>query len=154
MDDTGSNASSTTPCHQQQRERVEPVVYEMADNIASGKPTKIEISMYDTADNVCGKPAKAGDGDGDGMYDTADNVCGKPVDAEDNKKETAGVVPQGEVYYDDIKMGTGGATAATYDDIIVSASDKKSAGAKVSGDAASAAVYDDILTSNTSAFFV
>ena len=142
-----SNASTTcTPRHQQQRERVEHVVYETTDNIASGKSTKIENGMYDTADNVCGKPAKAEDG----MYDTADNVCGKPMGTEGGKKEIAGVVPQGEEHYDDIK--TGGATAATYDDVIVP--DKKSsAGVKVSSGTASAAVYDDILTSNTSTLY-
>ena len=126
-----SNASTTcTPRHQQQRERVEHVVYETTDNIASGNPMKIENSMYDTADNV----------------------CGKPVGTEGDKKEITGVVPQGEEHYDDIK--TGGTTAATYDDVIVP--DKKSsAGVKVSGTGgtASAAVYDDIMTSNTSTLY-
>ena len=144
-----SNASTTcTPRHQQQRERVKHVVYETTDNIASRKPTKIENSMYDTADNARGKPTKAEDG----MYDTADNVCGNPMGTEGGKKEITGVVPQEEEHYDDIK--TGGATGASYDDVIVP--DKKSsAGVKVSstGGTASAAVYDDILTSNTSALY-
>ena len=74
-------------------------------------------------------------------------MSGKPVSTDNGEKESAGVVPLGTEYYDDIK--TGGAAAATYDDIVV-LSGKKSAGVnKVNGNNMSAAVYDDILTSNS-----
>ena len=67
------------------------------------------------------------------------------MSADNGEKESARVVPLG-TEYDDIK--TGGAAAATYDDIVL-LSGKKSAGVnKVNGDNMSAAVYDDILTSN------
>ena len=152
MDRADDAVSTASTLNRQQRERIEPIVYEMAD-VVSGKPSmKVENSMYDTADNVCGEPSKAINN----MYDTADNICGKPSKIENNMYDTADNVCGRPVSadngvslgaeYDDIK--TGGASAATYDDIVLP-SGKKSAGVnKVNGDNMSAAVYDDILTSN------